>query len=120
MPSEVPPLISTKYLKWAKLKATVKGQKDAKRVRTRRAGVLALCATTQAFPYTVPECLPVVVALLGRYAQSEADLTIKKPAQATVELFLRTHHDDWEEHKLAFTSEQLMDVEENSALEDYA
>ncbi|VDM39814.1 unnamed protein product [Toxocara canis] len=71
----------------------------------RHAGVLALSAVVQAFPYTVPPMLPNVLMQLCRHA------TDKQPMQSTVKKalseFKRTHQDCWHEHKTQFSEDQL-------------
>uniref|UniRef100_A0A914ZKA9 Proteasome activator complex subunit 4 n=6 Tax=Parascaris univalens TaxID=6257 RepID=A0A914ZKA9_PARUN len=71
----------------------------------RHAGVLALSAVVQAFPYTVPPILPNALMQLCRHA------TDKQPMQGTVKKalseFKRTHQDCWHEHKTQFSEDQL-------------
>ncbi|VDK61815.1 unnamed protein product [Anisakis simplex] len=71
----------------------------------RHAGVLALSAVVQAYPYTVPPILPNALMQLCRHA------TDKQPMQGTVKKalseFKRTHQDCWHEHKTQFSEDQL-------------
>ncbi|XP_076268331.1 proteasome activator complex subunit 4-like isoform X1 [Rhynchophorus ferrugineus] len=71
----------------------------------RHAGVLGLCSFISAHPYDVPEYLPTVFAALGPHLSDPQPIpaTIRK----TMGDFKRTHHDNWEMHKLKFTEEEL-------------
>uniref|UniRef100_A0A0N5ACP9 DUF3437 domain-containing protein n=1 Tax=Syphacia muris TaxID=451379 RepID=A0A0N5ACP9_9BILA len=75
------------------------------KVSRRHAGVLALSAVVQAFPYTVPSFLPNVLMQLCPHASD------KQPIQGTVKKalseFKRTHQDCWREHKTQFSEDQL-------------
>uniref|UniRef100_A0A2M4A6A0 Putative proteasome activator complex subunit 4b n=1 Tax=Anopheles triannulatus TaxID=58253 RepID=A0A2M4A6A0_9DIPT len=78
---------------------------EAKAVIARHTGVLGLCAFISAYPYEVPEFVPTVFEHLG------AHLNDPQPIPATIRKtmgdFKRTHHDNWEIHKLKFTEDQL-------------
>ncbi|VDM97531.1 unnamed protein product [Thelazia callipaeda] len=71
----------------------------------RHAGILALSAVVQAFPYSVPSFLPKVLMQLCSHTCD------KQPIQSTVKKalseFKRTHHDNWHEHKMQFSEDQL-------------
>uniref|UniRef100_A0AAF5Q504 Proteasome activator Blm10 mid region domain-containing protein n=6 Tax=Wuchereria bancrofti TaxID=6293 RepID=A0AAF5Q504_WUCBA len=71
----------------------------------RHAGVLALSAIVQAFPYSVPSFLPKILMQLCRHTCD------KQPMQGTVKKalseFKRTHQDNWHEHKMQFSEDQL-------------
>ncbi|KAK6108995.1 hypothetical protein QQG55_34230 [Brugia pahangi] len=71
----------------------------------RHAGVLALSAIVQAFPYSVPSFLPKILMQLCRHTCD------KQPMQDTVKKalseFKRTHQDNWHEHKMQFSEDQL-------------
>lgn len=71
----------------------------------RHAGVLGLCSFINAHPYNVPDYLPSVFEALGY------NLSDPQPIPATIRKtmgdFKRTHHDNWEMHKLKFTEEEL-------------
>ncbi|KAG8177101.1 hypothetical protein JTE90_015245 [Oedothorax gibbosus] len=77
----------------------------AEDLRERHAGVLGLCAIVNAFPYDVPQFLPDILVLLGDHLNDPQPIstTIKK----TLSSFRRTHHDNWRDHKLKFTDDQL-------------
>ncbi|GFT37520.1 proteasome activator complex subunit 4 [Nephila pilipes] len=74
-------------------------------LRERHAGILGLCACVHAYPYDVPEFLPDILVLLGDHLHDPQPIstTIKK----TLSSFRRTHHDNWRDHKLKFTDDQL-------------
>ncbi|XP_055545788.1 proteasome activator complex subunit 4A-like isoform X2 [Wyeomyia smithii] len=78
---------------------------EANAVRARHSGVLGLCAFISAYPYEVPEFVPIVFEHLG------AHLNDPQPIPATIRKtmgdFKRTHHDNWELHQLKFTEDQL-------------
>uniref|UniRef100_A0A182JT99 Proteasome activator complex subunit 4 C-terminal domain-containing protein n=1 Tax=Anopheles christyi TaxID=43041 RepID=A0A182JT99_9DIPT len=78
---------------------------EANAVLARHTGVLGLCAFISAYPYEVPEFVPNVFEHLG------AHLNDPQPIPATIRKtmgdFQRTHHDNWEVHKLKFTEDQL-------------
>lgn len=69
------------------------------------AGILGLCACVNAFPYDVPPFMPDVLVLLGDHLNDPQPIpaTIKK----TLSNFRRTHHDNWRDHKVKFTDDQL-------------
>ncbi|XP_060526500.1 proteasome activator complex subunit 4-like [Cylas formicarius] len=71
----------------------------------RHAGVLGLCSFISAHPYDVPDYLPGIFADLGSHLSDPQPIpaTIRK----TMSEFKRTHHENWECHKLKFTEEEL-------------
>lgn len=71
----------------------------------RHAGILGLCACVNAYPYDVPKFLPEVLVLLADHMNDPQPIleTIKK----TLSNFRRTHYDNWRDHKLKFTDDQL-------------
>lgn len=72
---------------------------------TRHGGVLGLCAFINASPYDVPDAVPQIFLELGPH------LTDPQPIPSTIRKtlgdFKRTHQDNWVQHKLKFTEEQL-------------
>ncbi|KAK7103315.1 proteasome activator complex subunit 4B-like [Littorina saxatilis] len=72
----------------------------------RHAGVLGLSACVQAYPYDVPEFIPQVLMDLSIHVNDPQpiQMTVKK----TLSDFRRTHHDNWHDHKLMFTDDQLV------------
>ncbi|KAF7632932.1 hypothetical protein Mgra_00007634 [Meloidogyne graminicola] len=71
----------------------------------RHSGVLALAAIVLAFPYSVPSFLPKVLMHLCSHATEPQPIyvTVKRALSE----FKRTHQDEWHEHKLEFTEDQL-------------
>ncbi|XP_039282651.1 proteasome activator complex subunit 4 isoform X2 [Nilaparvata lugens] len=71
----------------------------------RHAAVLGLCAFINASPYDVPQQVPAIFQQLGQHLNDPQPIpsTIRK----TLGDFKRTHHDNWSQHKLKFTEEQL-------------
>ena len=67
-----------------------------------------MAAIVLAHPYDVPDSLPPVVHALGKHVTDAAPIctTVKR----TFTEFKRTHQDNWEQHKLKFTHEQLTDL----------
>ena len=74
----------------------------------RHAGVLGLSAVVEAFPYTLPNFIPAVLATLARrHADpSPVDAAVRKVFSE----FKRTHADSWNEDQLKFTQEQVRSV----------
>uniref|UniRef100_A0A336KJE2 CSON009560 protein n=1 Tax=Culicoides sonorensis TaxID=179676 RepID=A0A336KJE2_CULSO len=79
--------------------------RESDAVRIRHTGVLGLCAFISAYPYDVPEFVPNVFEHLGAHLNDPQPIpsTIRK----TMGDFKRTHHDNWEQHQLKFTEDQL-------------
>jgi len=74
-------------------------------VAKRHAGVLGLCAVISAFPYDVVDPVPQIFLLLGSHLNDPQP--IPSSIRKTLGDFKRTHHDNWEQHKLKFSEEQL-------------
>nr|CAH7732828.1 unnamed protein product [Callosobruchus chinensis] len=85
-------------------KAKAKLQKENS-IRYKHAGVLGLCAFIEAHPYDVPDFLSDIFGQLSRRLNDPQPIpaTIRK----TLGNFKRTHHDNWETHKLKFTEDEL-------------
>ena len=79
--------------------------KVKKAYRKRAAGVLGLSAIVERNPYSVPKFVPDALVLMCRVASDpgSANGIIKR----SLANFKRSHNDEWEQHKLAFTSAQL-------------
>jgi proteasome activator subunit 4 len=75
-------------------------------LRFRHAGVLGLCTFINSHPYDVPDYLPDIFGQLGPHLNDPQPIptTIRK----TLGDFKRTHHENWEIHKLKFTEEELL------------
>lgn len=78
---------------------------DPNELKERHAGVLGLCACVNAYPYDVPDFLPQVLVHLANHLHDPQPIqtTIKR----TLSNFRRTHYDNWRDHKLKFTEDQL-------------
>lgn len=67
--------------------------------------VLGLTAFAESAPYTVPSFLPDVLCMLANY------INLPQPIAGSIRdslsNFRRTHHDNWQEHKQHFTTDQL-------------
>jgi len=79
--------------------------KTAKKMVLRHSGVLGLCAFVNAYPYDIPEFIPDILMFLSGYIHEVQPIaaTIKK----TLQDFKRTHQDNWQDHKLKFSEDQL-------------
>lgn len=105
--------------------AKTKIKKNRNLLNLRHAGVLGLCAFINAHPYDVPDYLPGIFEQLGphlndpqpvpvSFYKREIVLSFFKLLQCfqatirkTLQDFKRTHHDNWEVHKLKFTEDEL-------------
>ncbi|CAG0916740.1 unnamed protein product [Notodromas monacha] len=67
--------------------------------------ILGLCAFVNAYPYEVPDFMPDFLMILGDHLNDPEPIptTIK----TTLNNFKRTHLDNWQEHKLKFSEDQL-------------
>lgn len=79
--------------------------KQSRAILLRHAGILGLSSFIVSCPYDVPDTLPPVLMLLADHLHDPVPIstTVKKVFQD----FKRTHQDNWAEHKLAFTEDQL-------------
>lgn len=68
-------------------------------------GVLGLSALVEAYPYDVPEFIPDILVELEKHLHDPQP--IPKTIKNTFQEFKRTHQDNWAEHKLKFTEDQL-------------
>lgn len=84
---------------------TKKKKKTAEEVVSKHSGILGLCAFVNAFPYDVPEFVPDILMVLSDHLHDPQPIpvTIKK----TLQDFKRTHQDNWQEHKLKFSDDQM-------------
>eukprot|EP00095_Tigriopus_kingsejongensis_P000186 maker-scaffold41_size498431-snap-gene-0.12 protein:Tk00186 transcript:maker-scaffold41_size498431-snap-gene-0.12-mRNA-1 annotation:"proteasome activator complex subunit 4" len=76
-----------------------------KAILKRHIGVIGLSAFVAAYPYDVPEYVPDILMILSDKVHDPQPIptTVKK----TLMDFKRTHQDNWEEHKLKFSEDQL-------------
>ncbi|CAH1169598.1 unnamed protein product [Phaedon cochleariae] len=93
------------FKKAARTKFKKKGPASNSNVPAKHAAVLGLCAFIQAHPYEVPDYLPDI------FEQLRPHLSDPQPIPATIRKtlgdFKRTHHNNWEQHKLKFTEDEL-------------
>lgn len=82
--------------------------RSARAIRKRHAGCLGVSSIVKAHPFDVPAYLPSVLASLAQHVSDPAPIasTVKK----TVGEFRRTHQDNWEQHKMAFSEQELQDI----------
>ena len=96
----------TKFEKTSKsnLRKTLTTDKQA--MADFHSGILGLCAIVEAYPYDVPKFVPDILIELEKHLHDPQPIpkTIKK----TLQEFKRTHQDNWAEHKLKFTEDQLV------------
>ena len=69
-------------------------------------GILGLCAMVEAYPYDVPECVPDILVELEKHLHDPQP--IPKTIKDCFQEFKRTHQDNWQEHKLKFSEDQLV------------
>ena len=85
-------------------------EKLAAASRARNAGVLGLGALCGAHPFDVPPFLPSLLSVLAKYVADPPP--VGPGAKKLLAEFRRTHEDNWAAHKLAFTSDQLSDLQD--------
>ncbi|XP_075223188.1 proteasome activator complex subunit 4A-like isoform X2 [Lycorma delicatula] len=93
------------FKKQCKTKVKLEKKQVVNGLAVRHAGVLGLCAFINASPYDVPDTVPQIFLYLGLHLNDPQPIpnTIWK----TLGDFKRTHQDNWVQHKLKFTEEQL-------------
>lgn len=69
-------------------------------------GILGLCAIIEAHPYDIPGYVPGLLMELAKHLHDPQP--IPKTVKDTFQEFKRTHQDNWQDHKLKFTDDQLM------------
>lgn len=79
--------------------------KSAKAILSRHAGILGICAYIISCPYTIAEFVPDMLVVLSGHLNDPQP--INQTVKNTIKEFRRTHLDNWTEHKLKFTEEQL-------------
>ena len=89
------------------------GRRDRKRADPaqlvrRHSGLLGLGAVVLAYPYSIPPFLPEVLMLVGAFLQATPPL--QTTAKHVLSEFKRTHWDQWEAHRGAFSDAQLADL----------
>nr|CAB3265251.1 proteasome activator complex subunit 4B [Phallusia mammillata] len=76
-----------------------------KRLLKRHSGVLILSACVLSSPYSVTDWMPQVLMKLSEHLHDPQP--IQGTVQKTLSEFKRTHHDNWHEDKLKFSSDEL-------------
>ncbi|EFC37419.1 predicted protein [Naegleria gruberi] len=78
---------------------------------------VGLSALAKAFPYSIPPFVPQVLVKLSRfssYQKSEQETVdiqfLSDTIKNTFTQFMKTHHEQWEEHKKQFTEDELYTV----------
>ncbi|KAF5308174.1 hypothetical protein FQR65_LT06354 [Abscondita terminalis] len=74
-------------------------------IRARHSAVLGMCAFVSCHPYDVPEYLSDIFLELGKHLNDPQP--IPAAIHQTLGDFKRTHHDNWDIHKLKFTEDEL-------------
>ncbi|CAF0997060.1 unnamed protein product [Brachionus calyciflorus] len=74
-------------------------------VAKRHGGVLGLCSIVNASPHEIPIYLPQIITYLADFTDDPEP--IKDSVKKCLNDFKRTHFDNWNEHKQAFSDEQL-------------
>jgi proteasome activator subunit 4 len=97
--------------KLSKIKPKVKEAETGKLITSmpniikRHGGVLGLCSIVNSCPYDIPSYLPDTVTYLTQYINDP--VPIQGSVRKCLSEFRRTHHDNWQEHKLNFDESQL-------------
>jgi proteasome activator subunit 4 len=86
-------------------------------IESQHAGILGLSALVLSVPYTIPSWLPDILVILSHSLKLPFPIngTVKK----TFQEFWRTHQDNWIEHKLKFTPEQLDEIPQSIVAPTY-
>ena len=93
---------------------TEQDEKEAKRAKNQQTSVYFLCATIMAQPYETPPYVPVALSAISKHSfEKSAPLSVRDTVKRCCAEYKRTHmSDNWEEHRGAFSQEQM------DALED--
>ena len=79
---------------------------DCVELATYHSGILGLCSIVEAHPYDIPKYLPGLLMELAKHLHDPQP--IPKTIKDTFQEFKRTHQDSWQEHKLKFTDDELV------------
>eukprot|EP00096_Caligus_rogercresseyi_P015882 TRINITY_DN8371_c0_g1_i1.p1 TRINITY_DN8371_c0_g1~~TRINITY_DN8371_c0_g1_i1.p1 ORF type:complete len:1198 (+),score=314.38 TRINITY_DN8371_c0_g1_i1:1590-5183(+) len=106
--SKIRPVLTreTRKNKFAKRKSLAPDLSTKEKLAKFHSGILGLCSFVEAHPYEVPDFVPDILIELETHLHDPTPVpkTIKK----TLQEFKRTHQDNWDEHKLKFTDDQLL------------
>ncbi|XP_014668208.1 PREDICTED: proteasome activator complex subunit 4-like [Priapulus caudatus] len=98
-----------KFRSWANTRIRRRGGRvaldQAGALVRRHAGVLGLCAYIEAHPYDVTALMPDVLMMLSNHVNDPQPIQVT--ARKALSNFRRTHYDNWQDHKLMFTDDQL-------------
>ncbi|CAH1108407.1 unnamed protein product [Psylliodes chrysocephalus] len=100
-----PSQLLTQFKQKARYRRSKKEDSSNINIKVKHAAVLGLCAFIESHPYDVPDDLPEIFQHLRPHLSDPQPIpaTIRK----TLGDFKRTHHNNWETHKLKFTEEEL-------------
>eukprot|EP00171_Calliarthron_tuberculosum_P009884 IDg9884t1 len=79
-------------------------------IRRRHGATLGLSSLVISSPYTVPEWMPSILVSLSNCVSDPPPISTS--VKKLFVDFLRTHRDEWQQHKAAFTEEELEIVSE--------
>ena len=79
---------------------------DCDELATYHSGILGLCSIVEAHPYDIPKYLPGLLMDLAKHLHDPQP--IPKTIKDTFQEFKRTHQDSWQEHKLKFSDDELV------------
>eukprot|EP00915_Cephaloidophora_sp_WS-2016_P006352 GHVH01008450.1.p1 GENE.GHVH01008450.1~~GHVH01008450.1.p1 ORF type:complete len:2747 (-),score=323.02 GHVH01008450.1:1346-9586(-) len=84
---------------------------DKREINQVRAGVWGIKSMVEAFPATLPRWMPKTIVSLSEYGNSRAPDSIKRIVQDTLQNFMATHQDGWNQiYKRQFTRNQLESI----------
>lgn len=102
-----------------------KSTPNPEEIVSKHSGVLGLCSFVNAFPYDVPEFVPDILMVLSDHLHDPQPIPVfiakkcsifwisplfflsKATIKQTLYDFKRTHQDNWQDHKLKFSDDQL-------------
>lgn len=88
--------------------------RETKRARNQQISVFFLCAAVMAQPYDTPPYVPVALTAISKHSfERTAPLSIRDTVKRCCAEYKRTHmSDNWDEHRSAFTQEQMEALED--------
>ena len=89
-------------------------EKEIKRARNQQTSVYFLCAAVMAQPYSTPSYVPVALTAISRHSfEKSAPLSVRDTVKKCCAEYKRTHmSDNWDEHRRAFSQEQMEALED--------
>ena len=79
---------------------------EDKNLAKKHGGILGLCSIVSSYPYEMPTYLPDTVQYLCQFA-NDSNALVQSSVTKCLSEFKRTHHNNWQEHKLSFNDSQL-------------